>query len=90
MARNYSVSLKKLIKLAKRGDQSAQLLLAMTDLSRVLGALAPENITEDKKQQIASALISGADASVDIAKLKIRNAIEKLTIIEGWLNAERE
>lgn len=88
MGMSYSANIKWLVKLAKRGYQPAQLLLAVTDLTRVFSTLVPEAMTEMAKLDIVNALTSASGGNPAFAKQTIHNIIEKLTAVEGWLDIQ--
>jgi hypothetical protein len=90
MGRDYAVDMIKMVKMAKKGDRSAQLLLALTDTNRVSCAISPEHTPEICKQEILNMLISSTGGSADMAKLQMRNIIERLTTVAGWLDTTYE
>lgn len=88
MGMSYSDNIQRLVKLAKRGYQPAQLLLAVTDLTRVFSTLVPEAMTEMAKLDVVNALTSASGGNPAFAKQTIHNIIEKLTVIENWLDIQ--
>lgn len=88
MGMSYSENIQWLVKLAKRGYQPAQLLLAVTDLTRVFGTLVPEAMSGAAKQDVMNALTSASGGNPAFAKQTIHNIIEKLTVIEEWLDIQ--
>lgn len=89
---NYSIgmNLERLVKLAKKGYPPAQLLLAATDLTRSFGMCNPENADELMKHETRNTFTNAAGGDATIAKLKLRSVIDKLTIVEGWLDVKNE
>jgi hypothetical protein len=90
IGRDYAIDMMKMVKMAKKGDRSAQLLLALTDTNRVSCAINPEYTPEICKQEILSMLIGATGGSADMAKLQMRNIIERLTTVAGWLDGTYE
>lgn len=86
MGRDYAIDMIKMVKMAKKGDRSAQLLLALTDTNRVSCTINPEYTPEACKQEILNMLISATGGSTDMAKLQMRSIIERLTTVAGWLD----
>ena len=90
MGKDYAVDMIKMVKMAKKGDRSSQLLLALTDTNRASCTITPEHTPEACKQEIMSMLIGATGGSADMAKLQMRNIIERLTTVAGWLDATYE
>lgn len=90
MGKDYAIDMIKMVKMAKKGDQPAQLLLALADTNRASCTITPEHTPEACKQEIMSMLIGATGGSADIAKLQVRSIIEKLTTVAGWLDVKYE
>lgn len=85
MGKDYSVGLMKLVKMTKKGDRQARLILAVTDLTRALDAIDPENASEDVKQNTSAAFISNAGDDARAARQNLRKAARELSIARRWL-----
>ncbi len=84
------MNLERLVKMAKKGYPPAQLLLAATDLTRSFGMFNPENADELMKHETRNTFANAAGGDATIAKLKLRSIIDKLTIVEGWLDVKQD
>ncbi len=85
MEKDYSVGIMKLVKMAKKGDQQARLILALTDLTHTFETIDPENAAENVKQDMAAAFISNAGDDVRVARRNLRKVSRELAIARRWL-----
>ncbi len=85
MGKDYSANLMKMVKMAKNGNQQAQLILAVTDLTRVFDTIDPENAAEDVKQDMVAAFVSKAGGDAKAARRILRQTARELRIVRRWL-----